>query len=442
LGSAAAKWALLSHINESIRPSDYFTFLDGDDTYTNEHVLWNIYNFALLPVRPHFAWGVQSGKFSEQCHDISTADQEAVKSGLKGVRDIRWSFCHPRFFRGYLLQHMSEEHFKRSDGQWMQKATDRPLIYSAMELGGLENAFFLDKNAPHVQYSFTKRNGLLRFPSNETSEDKAYMVTGKPRRKLTDDIHVFCAVYRRKNTATFFQHLAASELPKNTILHVHVANNDPSRQEELQALATAESSSLVMFHVTNMLANHGGMARFILAHRCMKDFSIGFAVFIDDDQYVWPDSIANLWDQKAPQSMVSYFGKSWESPRLTYWQPSFGFPEISAGLNNTHTWHYAGTGMSIVDALIFSDERVFQVPKKYYFVEDLWLSYLLRVNGWRLKRALLEIDWDTDLSNGGQYNKLKTTKNEMFETLKRCPVPLITRGQFRMVQLEIQNTRT
>jgi hypothetical protein len=140
LGSAAAKVALLSHINAIIEPNDYFTFLDGDDTYATTETLINIYRSVLLPKRPYFAWGAHSGRFSEQCRDILDTERRENHAGRRNVRQLSWSFCHPRFFRGSLLQHLNELDFKRDDGNWLQKATDRPLIYAAMELGGLSNS--------------------------------------------------------------------------------------------------------------------------------------------------------------------------------------------------------------------------------------------------------------------------------------------------------------
>ncbi len=435
LGSAAAKVALLSHLKSRIKPNEYFTFLDGDDTYASVDSLLNIYRSTLLPKRPYFAWGAHSGKFAEQCRDISDIERTENLEGRLDVRQLSWSFCHPRFFRGDLLEHIAETDFKRDDGEWLQKATDRPLIYMAMELGGLSNSVYIERDAPHVKYSFTSRNGLKRFSNEEAKQDKLLLINRRPHHQQSNTkIHVFCAVHERKNTETFLDSFLSSRLPDYTELHVHIANNAPFRQFELEAMSLAKSVPSITFDVTDMGGNHGGMARFILVARLMKKVLLDFAIFIDDDQYVNDNTIAELWSQRRTMAMVSWYGKCWSSAQQNYWKETFGMRHARLALDFPDHWHYAGTGMSIVDTLIFSDSRVFEVPKRYYFVEDLWLSYVLRASGWYLKRAFVNFTWDENLNLSGQYNVLMDLKEQMFEDLQRCNVPLITSDEYKSMQ--------
>ena len=40
------------------------------------------------------------------------------------------------------------------------------------------------------------------------------------------------------------------------------------------------------------------------------------------------------------------------------------------------------------DASIFSDPELYQVPKEYWFLEDVWLSYYAKVaRKWRLEKS-------------------------------------------------------
>ena len=430
LGSAAAKWTLLSHVGQRIRPSDYFTFLDGDDEYVTDHTLLDIYTIHLQPKRPFFAWGRQTGSFSEQCRDISEVDRLAVLAGEKQIREVQWSFCHPRIFRGKLISMLRESDFKHQDGTWLQKATDRPLIYAALELGGFDGSVFMGDEA-HVKYSITHQNGLARFSKDIVSTDKSYTVHGLRRfSRLATEIHVVVAVYDRQNTETFLSHLSHSNLPEDTILIVHVANNLPSRQPSLEDLATMISSSNCIIKVTNMGKNYGGMARFILTRKIARVTLLDFVIFMDDDQYCFRNTVIRLWQQRKHRTMVSWFGKSWHDSSKTYWTPTFGWSEIKSGSNIPQNWHYAGTGMSVVDALIFSDERVFQIPKQYAFIEDVWLSYVLKANGWELRRAFVLFSWDSVLSTSGQYNSLKQKKDDFFMILNQCEFPLISKTEY------------
>jgi len=437
LGSAAAKWKLISHIRGRINPSDYFTFLDGDDLYMSDHVLMDIYTSHLLPKRPFFAWGRQTGEFSGQCRDLTEGDRIATARGEKQVRDLPWSYCHPRFFRGKLISLLQASDFKREDGKWLQKATDRPLIFAALELGGVENAIFMGDEA-HVRYSFTERNGLKRFSKDIVERDKNFVTNEQNRfARLEDEIHVVVAVYDRTNTEEFIDHLLKSALPPNTCIKLHIANNLPSRQASINSVAKHMSTSKVQIKVTNMGKNMGGIARLFLTRDLLRTNLLDFVIFIDDDQYCHQNTIWSLWIQRKPHAMVSWFGKSWHLRNSSYWSQTFGFPEITAGINIPQNWQYAGTGMSVVDTLIFSDKRVYKIPKPYTFVEDLWLSYVLKVNGWELKRAFTLFSQEAALSDDGQYRKLKEVKEDMFSALKQCGFPLISEEEYTNTKFEL-----
>ncbi len=433
LGSAAAKWHLLSYVGQRISPSDYFTFLDGDDIYETENTLLNIYISHLQTRRPFFAWGRQGGAFSEQCRDVSVHEREALLRGEKYVRDLVWAFCHPRFFRGKMISLLREDDFKRPDGTWLQKATDRPLIYAAIELGGMENSVFMGDEI-HVRYRYTDKNGLTRFPKAMTNSDKAHVLSNLRRfNKLATQIHVVVAVYDRDNTEMFLEHLSSSVLPEGTVLRVHIANNMPARQPSLVSLAADKTHETFHVKVTNMGKNLGGMARFVLVREILRAELMDFVIFIDDDQLCFRNTIGDLWDQRKYRAMVSWFGKSWRSPSEMYWNPTFGFTQIKDSTSVPQFWSYAGTGMSIVDTLIFSDERLFQIPTKYTFVEDVWLSYVIKTNGWLLKRAYVQFHWVSELNEGGQYLHLKATKEIMFSSLKKCDFPFISNSEYASV---------
>ena len=425
-GSAAAKWELISYIRQKIKPTEYFTFLDGDDQYVRNSTLLDVYVSTLFEKRPFFAWGQISGNFSDQCKDISAEDRAAVLKGNVSVREITWSFCHPRFFRGVLAQKFDEKDFRREDGTWLQKATDRPLVYHAVELGGLDSASFIFENGPHVNYSFTKHNGLRRFSQGIISADKKYVIGQPGRLRELEYIHAFVAVFARNNTAVFLDHLAesASNLPPNTVFWVHFANNSPERQLELEKLAKQKTKDRLKVTVTNIGHNAGGFARFIVLRNALLTQVVDFSIFIDDDQYVESNTLAALWMQRSPGAMVSWYGKSWNKVNANYWKPHLVVRDKSP---YPREWHYSGTGLSVVDTLIFSDERVFKIPYRFFFVEDVWLSYILKVNGWKRMRAFVNVTIDGDLSNTGQWTSLMVTKQRFLQSIQKCPVPLVSK---------------
>ena len=435
LGDAASRWRLISHISEDLKPSDYVTFLDDDSGYATIQTLLDIYTSTLFPTRSHFLWGTSRyKKRNDNCKDITSSDRDAIAGGQKNIRDITWTFCDPLFFRGTLVQSLVEQDFQHSDGTWLQKATDGPLVYIAADSGGIENSVFISEGGPHVIRFKSGRKESSRF-RDMGNIHAASVFHRHPRSRQVDYIHIVVAVFERENTAEFLARFHRSRLPRHTVAWIHLANNSPSRQEKLETIALKYSSYNIMVDVIAMGSNTGGFGRFLVVRDLLQQFAIDFVIFIDDDQYVCTDTIINLWEQRASGAMVSWFGKAWHKPKMSYWKPTFGYNEINHRSPYPHEWHYAGTGMSVVDTMIFTDKRVFNIPKQFAFVEDIWLSYILKVNGWELTRAFIDFSEDKILGAHGQWSALKQLKEDMFTVLQRCDTPLISKKDFKRMWL-------
>jgi hypothetical protein len=81
---------------------------------------------------------------------------------------------------------------------------------------------------------------------------------------------------------------------------------------------------------------------------------------------------------------------------------------------------YLGTGGMIADSSIFTDDALFRCPGKYWFIEDVWLSYFAAaVHGWRLYRSHAEIGLMLD--DLGQTRRLSELKNAFFRHLNKDP---------------------
>jgi len=424
LGSAAAKWAMLSHVRNHSSPTDYFTFLDGDDVYRSDTFLSFVVTTKIIPERPYFMWGVQSGRFSNQCKDLDYDTRSMLQQGVTPQRTVKWVFCHPRFFQAVLLSHLSETQFKRKNGTWLQKATDRPLIYAALETANRRPIIFLSDMQPHVLYSETAKNGLKRFDRTMREYDLARAMQPIEYDRPITTIHVVCAIFDRGNTDSFMRSFFVTELEEDQVLKVHIANNLPERQDSLMRLAKKFSNGVISFTITNMGMNLGGYGRFVLAKSLLSTEYIDYFIFLDDDQLVLPSTIGKMWSQRRRRALVSWFGKCWNSREKHYWSPTYGLDEVMKQAQTPKTWHYGGTGLSIVDSLIFTDERVSAIPPEYAFVEDLWLSYVIRLNNWSILRANASVHLLRELNDNGQYVHLKPTKAKMFWLLQRCDQPL------------------
>ena len=61
---------------------------------------------------------------------------------------------------------------------------------------------------------------------------------------------------------------------------------------------------------------------------------------------------------------------------------------------------YVGTGGMVADTGVFTDDALFACPPRYWFMEDIWLSYYARaVRGWQLYRSSAEIGMIHDEKN-------------------------------------------
>ncbi len=111
-------------------------------------------------------------------------------------------------------------------------------------------------------------------------------------------------------------------------------------------------------------------------------YSQGYDVvmFVDDDVRIPKDYIRKCIEQYEPKTYKSGF--TW----IFYNRGRNYYKFRKRVFNNDHKVHYAGTGMSMIDASIFKDEALISgAPKGTQKIEDLWLSYYVyHKPGWRV----------------------------------------------------------
>jgi hypothetical protein len=155
---------------------------------------------------------------------------------------------------------------------------------------------------------------------------------------------------------------------------LHLWVNNAEVAERAHELAAAAS---IPVHVTVSPENIGGIGRFHAA-RGLAD-SHPYVVFVDDDQTFADDALRVMLDEIRPGAMCATYGFQIECPH-SYWQRRLPAPG---------DWiQYAGTCGMISATAVFADERLFDVPERFTFVEDLWLSYFAEHElGWSLSRS-------------------------------------------------------
>lgn len=150
--------------------------------------------------------------------------------------------------------------------------------------------------------------------------------------------------------------------------------NNTAVAEDVQRLA---AEAAIVVHVTISPENIGGIGRFHAARALAGRHP--FVVFVDDDQTFADDALRVLLDEVRPGAMCATYGFQIECPH-SYWQRR---------LPRHGDWiQYAGTCGMIADTAIFADDRLFDCPERFTFVEDLWLSYFAEHElGWSISRS-------------------------------------------------------
>ena len=366
--------------------------------------------------KPWFAWGKINGKYSEQCGPLVGT--------TSNIWFAKWSICHPRIFSSHLLKTLKKEEFKRDSGEWLQKATDRPFIYSFIEQSGDDRILFLDER-PIYNYTWTHNNGLKVFKASVINGDKM-LVNHRPSKQLQlSPIIIIICMWKGRDDKEFFKRLMSSVIPTDQTLDIHVCNNDPEQQED-RMLLVKEFNNQYTHKITihDMEENKYGYGRFLLARKLLKLQYLDYVIMLDDDQYVFP--IYDVYKNREPKTYKTWFGKNWDLDTIKpdYWHPKemmcikCPLKEWRWRLPHTDTWQYGGTGMSIIDANAFKIKELYELETKYQRIEDMWLSYIVQLANFKIARLRVQFAVQQTLSSKGQWNNLRKIKQEFFEHIE------------------------
>ena len=213
---------------------------------------------------------------------------------------------------------------------------------------------------------------------------------------------IICTWRRLDRLQRTLGQLAAQDLP----VQVLIWNNSPDR-----AKVDAEvMKSIIPATVHHSERNIGGFGRFYLA-REVAEQGHDLAVFIDDDLDFEPGTIGELVNGHQQRSLSGWWAFNFRSADYgSKFQPEPG--EIASLI---------GTGGMIIDTAVFRDARLFRCPRRYWFVEDLWLSYVAgHLCGYTGFRSSAGFSFDESAEdNHAQYRVLGHTKVRFLRYLVR-----------------------
>jgi hypothetical protein len=168
---------------------------------------------------------------------------------------------------------------------------------------------------------------------------------------------VMCTWRRLERLPRTLEQLAAQDVAVQALIW----NNNPETTR-VDAAAAAAAFPVAVHHSAR---NIGGFGRFYLAREA-AEAGHRSVIFIDDDQEFEPTTIRELVEHHRAHSLSGWW--AFRFPGGTYGRRVPAAPGESAS--------YVGTGGMIVDTAIFRHARLFRCPRRYWFVEDLWLCYV------------------------------------------------------------------
>jgi hypothetical protein len=183
-----------------------------------------------------------------------------------------------------------------------------------------------------------------------------------------------------------------------------VWNNNPDITEEILSILSEKAS--FSSDVFQSEVNIGGFGRFYFANFLYGDPRLErYCIFIDDDQTFEEDMIKKFSQEASPKTILSQW--SWKFNSTRY------FGRENRVLVEPHNEvHHCGTGGMVADMEIFMERDLYECPKKYWFIEDLWLSYFSsHVKGYKLLKS------STIFQNGSDEHNLNDIVKEQKETM-------------------------
>ena len=109
-------------------------------------------------------------------------------------------------------------------------------------------------------------------------------------------------------------------------------------------------------------------------------------VFIDDDQKIPIEFVQDCYDQYEENAVKSFYAHIIIGD---YWKKEM--------LDPNEEGNYVGGGGLLCSSKIFLDEKLFECPKKYWVLDDLWMSYYLaRFTEYKMKRLNTKISFIKD----------------------------------------------
>eukprot|EP00963_Diacronema_lutheri_P005777 scaffold458_cov424-Pavlova_lutheri.AAC.4 len=395
-GPACSKWYGFEYVRRQAKPYEIVVIMDGDDKLSRRDSLEVIWKYH-MKLNAWFTYGSMVGRYAEEIGRFPERD----------FRNSSWVYGHPRTFRAGLLSFLEMPDFLDSDGNFLQKGTERGFIYKFLELCGPRRIQYIREIL--YRYSTHRRNTVRTVSSELRLKQVARFKGAIPLQEISAIHVILCVFQRREVLPQLFDDLKAQTMSDR--LHIHICVNNP---ELTDYIVNLQEQIKLRVTLHGFGKNTFGFGRFMVAQKLLERYLIDYFVFVDDDQHFPPEFMSELWAERLPQSYIGWFGKRFHGEK--YWAKfSPSLAQIKAkSANHIDSFQYVGTGGSIIDASIFLSEEVFNCPLEYRMVEDLWLSHVVAAFGWERKRTLVQpLDRNLSASSTYQHADVRAKKQQL-----------------------------
>lgn len=198
-------------------------------------------------------------------------------------------------------------------------------------------------------------------------------------------------------------------------------NNEEATNELLKYLKAIRVKFQIIMYDSKI--NIGGFGRFLLAKYVTEKFNVENIMFFDDDQDIPIEFVEDYSNNVTMSKALNFFGRKFIKDK-PYCVTDEEFNLVKDKSNECVTsvligecYDYGGTGGMCVKSFIFTNNNLFDIPLKYLYCEDIWLSYLENTK-YNIKIIKSGMNITTIKDSLDQCTGLWNTKNEFLYFLR------------------------
>lgn len=191
----------------------------------------------------------------------------------------------------------------------------------------------------------------------------------------------------------------------NTKFDFYIWNNNSKIKNDINSIDFSKFKFKAF--VEHYPQNIGGVGRFYMANKLTDKYK--YFIFIDDDLNFDKYLVEHLLEEAQPKTICGW----WAYKILSKY-------DHRQSLKVGEEGDYVGTGGMICPSNIFKNKKLFEeLPRKFLFIEDLWLSSFAKYEcGYSLKKSKVNINFIPGEDARNQHFGLGALKVEFYEYLK------------------------